>query len=170
MEQYPIRASFAALGLVIVLTGVGLSRDAALGAGFTAAPVSAHGPVKPWRTYRNTHKGYTLRYPSSWTVNERSAADGSLTTVFAPRHGGGNITVTVIPAGPDGPQISDVPNGHCQPITNDSGLAGMRCFDTLSFNTYTVYFGPSATYRISTTQRSSKVYERLVQSFRLLSG
>lgn len=141
-----------------------------MSAGLAAAPAAMHGTASAWRTYRDSRAGYMVRYPASWTLRQ-GGASGSLSTVFAPRHGGGTITVTVLPSEPDGPQISDVPNGHCQAIQNSSGLAGMRCFDTLSFNTYTVYFGPTATYRISVTGKGGdKVYNRLVQSFRLISS
>jgi len=118
-----------------------------------------------WRTYRNDRAGYAVSYPAAWRVTESAAGGVS----FSPRRGGGSISVIVRPVTADGPQISDIPDGHCQAIRNANGLAGMRCFNTFSFTWYTVYFGTSATYTISATRQDmGNVYTHLVASFRLL--
>ncbi|GAC1636033.1 MAG: hypothetical protein NVS4B2_24000 [Chloroflexota bacterium] len=138
--------------------------------GTTATHAASRSGKPAWRTYHNQAAGYAVSYPASWSIAERSGANGLLTTVFASRRGTRGITVTVRPAGPDGPDISDMQGGHCTAIRANHNLSGLRCFDTLSFNTYIVYFGPAATYTISASHSpGGNVFGHLVKSFRLIS-
>lgn len=125
--------------------------------------------ITAWRTYRDRAAGYKVIYPRSWKVMRSTASNGSVTTLM-PRRGGTGITITVGPADANNPITSDIPSGHCQFI-QQGGLTGARCFNTFSFTTYTVFFGANVTYTISVGKGGNlTVYNRVVKSFRLISG
>jgi hypothetical protein len=121
-----------------------------------------------WRTYRNDRVGYTVEYPATWKVNERTDSDGAEVTTFSPDPNNDGMSVTVIVRGgePAGGEIPDMPNTRCQQVTIGR-LSGRRCFDTLAFSTSTTLLSQGKQYTIAGSGKhlDQNVYQHFLDSF-----
>jgi hypothetical protein len=134
-----------------------------------ALPTVAVAHSGDWQPYRNDQAGYSVTYPSDWTVSETVGADGSYSTTFTPADGGAGILV-LVQAGEQSGESNDIPNTRCQPVTV-GGLTGMRCLDTISFSTSTILVGHGKTYTIVATGKRTDqtIYQALIDSFAVSS-
>jgi hypothetical protein len=103
-------------------------------------------------------------------VREQTYPGGSSEATFTPPSGGSGITLTAAPPDTNQPE-TEIPNRYCT-ATKIHGLSAFRCFDTIAFSRSTEIFGPRAIYTIAMAGRRAdyQTYERLVNSFRLISG
>ncbi|MBV9279587.1 MAG: hypothetical protein JOZ41_05860 [Chloroflexi bacterium] len=170
----------AALGLIVLdvaWMGLGAAQAAVptssseRGAPSAPAVVLHLGPhqTKGWKPYHSSHADYTVTFPASWSVTERVGENGWLRTSFSPPRGGAGIAITVRPGSDAG---SDLPNARCRRI-QVGNLVGLSCLATTSFTRSTTFTARGKTYSISTSARPAarpdlKVYQRMVQSFRLV--
>jgi hypothetical protein len=144
--------------------------------GVLAAPANpAHGVAgtsakTSWKTYRNQRAGYSVKYPASWTVNERTGSKGSLVTMFQQPNGRAGIGVTVQQGTADTTGNSDIGNVRCHALKVRT-LSGTQCLDTIAFSMITTLVGQGRTYIIGASLKhvSMKVYQQFVQSFRPIS-
>jgi hypothetical protein len=102
-------------------------------------------------------------------VTERLGTNGWLRTTFSSPSAAAGVVITVRPGGDGG---SDLPNARCQRI-QVGNLVGRSCLNTVSFTRSTTFTARGKTYSISTSVRATrrpdlKVYQRMVQSFRLV--
>jgi len=131
----------------------------------TAPPTTTQAPVASQQTYRNKQAGFSVDYPSDWTASEQATADGAFVTTFTPPDDRAAITV-IVRRGEQAPEPSDIPNTRCQPVSA-AGLAGVRCFDTISLGTSTTLVGGGKTFTIATSSKRAdqSVYQQILDSF-----
>jgi hypothetical protein len=123
-----------------------------------------------WKTYRNQRAGFSVKYPASWTVSERTGPKGALITTFQQPNGRANIGVTVQQGTADATGNTDIGNVRCRALKVRS-LSGTQCLDTIAFSMITTLVGQGKTYVIGASLKhvSLKVYQQFVQSFRPLA-
>jgi hypothetical protein len=121
-------------------------------------------PAIAWQTYYSQSAGYRVEYPAGWVASEQANAGGSFATTFAPSGGGASITVLVMP----GASIpaDDLPNVRCEQVTI-GGLAGTRCFDTISRATSVVLSGQGSAFMIAADGKhlDPQIFERFLSTF-----
>ncbi len=156
----------------IALAGILLLTSRTISTPLYAAQMSA-GANSPqhngWKTYRSERAGYTVKYPASWVVSERTGPNGSLITTFRRPDGRAAIEVTVYPGTADATVDTDLENMRCHPVKVRS-LSGTQCLDTISFSLITTFVGRDKTYLITASAKrlSMRTYRQFVRSFRLL--
>lgn len=128
----------------------------------TATAPTTAAETGEWAKYQHAQAGYSVEYPADWTVTESA---GQITMFVAP-NGEQGITVNVQNSEAVAESTPDLPNTRCEPVTV-SGLAGQRCFDTLTFTISTTFTGPARQYAIVTfgKQPDEAVYQHFLDSF-----
>jgi hypothetical protein len=119
-----------------------------------------------WAEYQNAQAGYSVQYPSGWAVTESVGQNGEFTSAFKATDSEQGVTVNVLTSEAVVAQTSDMPNTRCQQVTI-SGLAGLRCFDTLNFSISTTFTGHGRQFSIVTLGKhpDETVYQHFLDSF-----
>jgi hypothetical protein len=119
-----------------------------------------------WTEYQNAQAGYSAQYPSDWTVTESVGQNGELIIAFKAPAGEQGISVNIPTSEAVVEGSPDIPNTRCQQVTI-SGFAGLRCFDTLTFNTSTTFTAHGRQYSIVTFGKhlDETVYQHFLDSF-----
>ena len=131
----------------------------------TATPANAI-EAGAWATYQNTQAGYSVQYPSDWTVNEIVGKNGELITTFTMPNNQQGITVSVLNGEAVVGEIPDMPNTRCQQVTV-SGLSGRRCFDTIASSISTTFSDHGKQFDIVAFGKypDQDIYQGFLESF-----
>jgi hypothetical protein len=121
----------------------------------------------PWQTYRSERGGFSVEFPTTWTIEERFDAHGALVTLLRPP-GGTTISIVSQTDMSLDQDDTDLPNTHCKNV-QVAGLPGRTCLDTISFNVSTTLVASGKTYLITSGRKQSdrRLYDRILASFRI---
>jgi hypothetical protein len=116
--------------------------------------------------YQNAQAGYSVEYPSDWTVTESVGQNGEFITTFKLPKEEQAVTVNVLTGEAVVQETPDMPNTRCEQITI-SGVSGQHCFDTLNFSVSTTFTGHGRQYSLVTVGKhpDETVYQHFLDSF-----
>jgi hypothetical protein len=136
----------------------------------TTAPASNAAETGTWTSYENTQAGYSVQYPSAWTVNEKVGTNGELITMFTAPSDGQSIAISVQNSNTVVEEIPDMPNTRCQQVVVGD-LSGTRCLDTIAFSITTTFVHQGKAYILASSAKhiDQNIYQRFLSSFAVKS-
>lgn len=148
-------------------TAIGTDATATMSAEMTiATPASNSVKTDMWAIYESTQAGYSVKYPSDWTVNESVGKNGELITMFTAPNDEQSIAISVQNSDTLVEEIPDMPNTRCQQVVVGD-LSGTRCFDTIAFSITTTFVHQGRVYILagSSKRLDQNIYQRFLSSF-----